>query len=784
MHGPPLIFQRVCYAARGATLLLTLLSFGRFRAPLLTVSSRRLTCFGLQYCLVDKCVRTHSHGHAQSQACQLHICSVILLCHLACLGYVLASVALPALMLRYSENCLQRKVEKLLVANRGEIACRVFRTCREMHIRTVALFCEAERNAKHVVEADEAVCIGPPPAVNSYLRGDHIINVAKQLNVDAIHPGYGFLSENAGFADAVTRAGIEFIGPPASAILSMGSKSESKRIMEAAGVPVVPGYYGDNQDARFLCEEAGKVGFPVLIKAVSGGGGKGMKIVERPEDFAFMLESAKREATNFFKDDRVILERYVTRPRHIECQIFCDKHGRGVFFFERDCSVQRRYQKILEEAPAPYLSTEMRQRIGEVALQAAKAVGYVGAGTVEFIFDTSTGDFYFMEMNTRLQVEHPVTEEVCRIKGAPLDLVKLQIKTAMGKPLTFSQEDIALVGSCIEARVYAESPERGFLPESGPLTFIREPFQGVRGPTRTRLDTGFREGDSVLIHYDPMLAKVISWGRNREAALKGLRQALNEYKVAGINTNIEFLKRCCEAQEFARGGVTTNFIREHETQLLTAPVVTPEVAAMAATACLLNRCDNWRGAFRLNGDTKAAMHLYIDNNPVEVRLHTEGANYHKIFFSMEGHEGSFSVGSGPVTSKHRDHKSIVNDFTFFFDNGMRHTVLAVVTEGDVTIIGSFGLHQIRLLPLIDGFGNASTASGASAKIMSPMPGKVAKFLVKSGDLVEKGQVLMILEAMKMEHPVKALQYGRVSFFVKEGEVVGGEHVLAAVGPKE
>ncbi|KPA74612.1 putative mitochondrial methylcrotonoyl-coa carboxylase biotinylated subunitprotein-like protein [Leptomonas pyrrhocoris] len=683
-------------------------------------------------------------------------------------------------MLRRTIFAAQRKIEKLMVANRGEIACRVFRTCRQMHIRTVALFCEAEHNAKHVVEADEAVCIGPPPAINSYLRGDRVIEVAKKLNVDAIHPGYGFLSENAEFAEAVAKSGIEFIGPPASAITAMGSKSESKRIMEAAGVPVVPGYYGTNQDPHFLSQEASKVGYPVLIKAVSGGGGKGMKIVERAEDFAFMLESAKREATNFFKDDRVLLERYVKRPRHIECQIFCDKEGRGVFFFERDCSVQRRYQKVLEEAPAPYLSAETRQRIGEVALQAAKAVDYVGAGTVEFILDTTTGDFYFMEMNTRLQVEHPVTEEVCRVKGNPLDLVKLQIKTAMGRPLTFSQEDITLEGSCIEARVYAESPEKGFLPESGPLTFIGEPFQGLRGSTRTRLDTGFRQGDEVLIHYDPMLAKLIVWGRDRQEALKGLQEALDEYRVAGINTNIEFLKRCCETPEFAKGGVTTNFISEHEKELLTAPAVTPDVAAMAATACLLHRCDNWRGAFRLNGDTTATVHFSVGEKIVEVLLHTERANYHKIYYNVDGQTGSFSVGSGPATAKHRDVKGLVNDFTFLFEDGIRHTVLAVVTERDVTVIGSFGLHKIRFPPLADGFGDASAAGNASAKMISPMPGKVTKFAVGNGDMVEKGQVIMILEAMKMEHPIKALKGGRVSFFVNEGEMVGGDHPLASV----
>lgn len=674
--------------------------------------------------------------------------------------------------------CSWRAVEKIMVANRGEIACRVFRTCRDMNIRTVALFCEAERSAKHVMEADEAVCIGPPPATSSYLRGDHIVQVAKDLSVDAIHPGYGFLSENAGFAEAVTRAGIEFIGPSASAITSMGSKSESKRIMEAAGVPVVPGYHADNQDPAHLIKEADRIGYPVLIKAVSGGGGRGMRIVNKKEDFVLLLESAKREAMNFFKDDRVILERYICLPRHIECQIFCDKHGNGVFFFERDCSVQRRYQKVLEEAPAPNLDKQKRQEIGAVALKAAQAVGYAGAGTVEFILDTESQEFYFMEMNTRLQVEHPVTEEVCRIKGAPLDLVKLQILTAMGLPLDFTQDDVKLTGSCIEARIYAECPEKGFLPESGKLLHISEPEQGFRGTTKVRLDTGFRQGDSVLVHYDPMVSKLIVWGKNRQQALKGLRTALDKYEVVGINTNVEFLKRCCDNADFIKGGVTTNFIPEHEASLLTLTKIPTHVYVIAA----LNRAfyglkdSSVDSALRLNYHFEIVTPvLSHDDKLLNIRL-SATAERHVIAYAVGDTKGKIRLGE--MTSRTAD--SVARDIAIIAESGKRYQATTVATDRDVAVILEGTVHKVRLFPLSTGFGDASVQGGTSARINSPMPGKVGKLLVKSGDKVTKGQSVMVLEAMKMEHPIKAARDGVITFTVNEGDMVGGDQSMGAV----
>lgn len=676
--------------------------------------------------------------------------------------------------------CACRPIQKLMVANRGEIASRVFRTCHDLGIRTVALFCEAERNAKHVMEADEAVCIGPPPASASYLRGSHIVAVAKRLSVDAIHPGYGFLSENADFANAVSDAGIEFIGPPASAISAMGSKSESKRIMEAAGVPVVPGYHGDDQHPELLKREADRIGYPVLVKAVSGGGGKGMKIVRSPEEFELQLASAKREATSFFKDDRVILERYISAPRHIECQVFCDKKGNGVFFFERDCSVQRRYQKVLEEAPAPHLPEATRQRIGEIALRAAKAVGYAGAGTVEFIFDTVSNEFFFMEMNTRLQVEHPVTEEVCRVKGAPLDLVKLQIQTAMDLPLGFTQGDVELVGSCIEARVYAESPEKGFLPESGLLRYIREPRQGTHGATKVRLDTGFRSGDSVLVHYDPMISKLIVWGEDRVKALKGLRNALDEYQIVGINTNVEFLKRCCEHAAFVEGGVTTSFIADHEAALLPKCSTPTHVFVIAALSRVMH--NQRRGSLchvlRLNANYEVAVPFLSDSDQLlQVRLSATG-RHDVVAFSVGG--GDEATGTVLIGRLREGGNSAVQDVTLFFSGERRYQATTVATSREVAVVLEGTVHRVRLFPLSESFGDASVQGGSSARVVSPMPGKVGKLLVRSGDKVARGQPILVLEAMKMEHPIKAARDGVVTFTVCEGDMVAGDFTVGSV----
>lgn len=708
----------------------------------------------------------------------------------------------------YASRWQAKTFNKVLIANRGEIACRIIKSCRAMSIPTVALYSEVEAGAKHVREADEAICIGPPPASKSYLRGERVVEIAKQLGADAIHPGYGFLSESPDFARSVTDAGIEFIGPPVEAISSMGSKSESKKIMVSAGVPVVPGYHGENQDSAFLEAEASRVGFPLLIKAVSGGGGKGMKIVRSKDDFATMLASAKREAVNYFKDDRVLLERYVEHPRHIECQVFCDKFGDGVFFFERDCSVQRRYQKVLEEAPAPHLSPEKRQQIGEVALRAAKAVGYVGAGTVEFLFDTSSDEIFFMEMNTRLQVEHPVTEEITRVKGQPLDLVRLQIETAAGKPLGFTQADVEMVGACVEARIYAESPQNDFLPGSGVLAYVQEPLQGVIGDVTVRLDTGFRSGDEVSIHFDPMIAKLIVWGKDRATALRGMRRSLDSYHIVGIKNNIEFLKRCCENEVFLQGGVTTKFIEQNKAELLrTAPTPT-HIAALSAIAKLL--CYPVSGKpYRVNSPMTVRIPLVVDGapTPVDVTLVESIATLGELAakdsaasttFEVVVHHSSSSAAGGTSDFKHTiclsappasatstrggggggSHHGRVACYDAVIDNSSFVSLTAVVLENEVSLLLPTGTHTCAVTPLRVGFGDITYEAGGASRVVSPMPGKVAKFLVADGDTVKRGQNILVLEAMKMEHLIKAPADGVLQLNVKEGVLVMQDQLLA------
>ncbi len=466
--------------------------------------------------------------------------------------------------------------EKILIANRGEIACRIIRTARRLGVRTVAVYSEADAHALHVEMADEAHPIGPPPARESYLNIGRILDAARRSGAQAVHPGYGFLSENADFAAACVAAGLNFIGPPASAIRAMGLKSASKALMERSGVPVVPGYYGDAQDLATLTAAAERTGYPVLLKASAGGGGKGMRVVERRADLEGAVSSAKREAASSFGDDRLLIERYLTNPRHIEIQIFADSHGQVISLFERDCSIQRRHQKVIEEAPAPGMDPARRRSMGEAACAAARAIGYVNAGTVEFIVE---GDaFYFMEMNTRLQVEHPVTEFI-----TGLDLVEWQLRVAAGEPLPQSAEEVRIYGHAIEARIYAEDPAREFRPSIGTLWHLATPKENQH----VRVDTGVRASDAVIIDYDPMIAKLIVWDKDREGAVRRLRGALAEYQVAGVTTNIALLSAIAAHPAFAAGQLDTGFIGRHAAELTPASKPAPREVLAAAVLRVL-----------------------------------------------------------------------------------------------------------------------------------------------------------------------------------------------------
>src|SRR3990172_3406720 len=482
---------------------------------------------------------------------------------------------------------------KILIANGGEIACRVIRTARRLGVKTVAVYSEADARAQHVLAADEAYLIGPPPARESYLRGDRILEIAKRAGAQAIHPGYGFLSENEAFADACEKAGVAFIGPPAAAIRAMGSKSAAKRIMERAGVPLVPGFHGDNQDAAYLQGQADRIGYPILIKASAGGGGKGMRIVERAAEFETALASCKRESAAAFGDDRVLLEKYLRRPRHIEIQVFADKHGNCVHLFERDCSVQRRHQKVLEEAPAPGMTPERRAAMGAAAVAAAKAIGYVGAGTVEFIADQS-GTFHFMEMNTRLQVEHPVTE---MITGE--DLVEWQLRVARGEVLPKRQDELAIDGHALEARIYAEDPAKGFLPATGRIVHLATP----PASRHVRVDTGVAAGDEISPHYDPMIAKLIVRDRDRGMALARMRDALEQFQVVGLATNVAFLTRLVASRAFGAADLDTALIERARDGLFPPPApASDEVLAAATLSELLRHDRDTRSHAAASGD--------------------------------------------------------------------------------------------------------------------------------------------------------------------------------------
>jgi 3-methylcrotonyl-CoA carboxylase alpha subunit len=662
-------------------------------------------------------------------------------------------------------------LERLLIANRGEIAVRVARTARRMGIRTIAVYSEADANAMHVAACDEAWPVGGPAPKDSYLRIDAILAAAKAAGADSVHPGYGFLSENAGFAQACAAAGLVFVGPPADAIRAMGGKSEAKALMVKAGVPVVPGYHGAAQDPTRLAAEAARVGFPVLIKASAGGGGKGMRIVEKAADLAEALAGAQREAQSAFGDSRVLIERYLDRPRHIEVQVFCDTHGNGVYLFERDCSLQRRHQKVIEEAPAPGMTAERRAAMGEAAVRAAKAVGYVGAGTVEFIADRS-GAFFFMEMNTRLQVEHPVTEAI-----TGLDLVEWQLRVAAGEKLPARQQDLRISGHAFEARIYAEDPARDFLPATGHLHRLVFPAQG----NGVRVDTGVREGDSVTIHYDPMIAKLIVHGADRAAALRRLADALDGVRVAGVANNVSFLARVARHKAFAAGEIDTGFIARHREALVpAASPVDDTVLALAALGVLRTRAAETHAAARATGDPHSPWSRTdgwrLNGDSHDTLVFADGAR--QVAVTAHFRKGSYvlDLPGGPVAAS----GELMADGRLVADLAGRRLRANLVRRGGEWTV--FRGAEARTLVLVDRLAAADAGAGGDAKLVAPMPGKIVAVHVKAGDSVVRGQKLVVLEAMKMEHTILAPADGtveRVRFKTGEQTSEGEELVVFA-----
>jgi len=644
---------------------------------------------------------------------------------------------------------------KILIANRGEIACRVITAARDIGVRSVAVYSDADRGARHVAMADQARRIGPAEAQASYLNAGAILAAARETGAEAIHPGYGFLSENEDFAAACAKAGLVFIGPTPEAIAAMGDKSAAKRLMEKAGVPLVPGYHGENQDAAFLQKEAEKIGYPVLIKASAGGGGKGMRVVATREGFAAALESARREAKASFGDDRVLVERYLERPRHIEVQVFGDTQGNMVYLFERDCSVQRRHQKVLEEAPAPGLGAGRRKAMGEAAVAAARSIRYTGAGTVEFIA-APDGTFYFMEMNTRLQVEHPVTE---MITGQ--DLVKWQLAVAAGEPLPLKQDEILMRGHAIEARIYAENPAKGFLPSTGTLRHLRTPagveFHGAHAPVR--VDSGVRQGDAITPHYDPMIAKLVVWGEDRAVALGRMRRALAEYEIVGVSTNVAFLSRTVASGAFADADLDTGLIERCRSELFPEDMgPNDEDLAAAALAELL--AEQARAAERASnsGDPYSPWHS-VDGWRLNLGSHhalvfSAGGKDHpvEIHFSADGYR--LSIGARELALGGHEEDGILH--ARFGEAAFQ---VRAVRDGAHWHLFRDGTHRVLEL---QGARAAAEPDASLGSLAAPMPGKVLQVLVQSGAMVAKGAPLVILEAMKMEHTIAAPHDGKVA----------------------
>ncbi|TQV77511.1 acetyl/propionyl/methylcrotonyl-CoA carboxylase subunit alpha [Aliikangiella marina] len=631
-------------------------------------------------------------------------------------------------------------ISKLLIANRGEIACRIIRTAQRMGIECVAVYSDADKNAQHVKLADEAWYIGPSPAQESYLRSDKILQVAKQSGANAVHPGYGFLSENAEFAATCQQNNIIFVGPPVGAIEAMGSKSEAKRIMHEAEVPLVSGYHGDEQSESLLQAEADKIGYPLLIKATAGGGGKGMRVVESSAEFIDALNSCKREAKSSFGDDKVLIEKYLTKPRHVEIQVFADSLGNAVHLFERDCSVQRRHQKVIEEAPAPGLTEETREQMGQVAIKAAKAIGYQGAGTVEFLYDED-GSFYFMEMNTRLQVEHPVTEMI-----TGLDLVEWQIVVANGNPLPKQQAQLSINGHAFEARIYAEDPNNDFLPATGLISYMGTPSTNQH----VRVDSGIISGDQVSVYYDPMIAKLIVWDTDRNAALARLRGALADFHVAGLTTNIEFLHQLASNDSFIGADLDTHFLDKHGEELILGQQPADDaILAAASLKVMLDQSGNqqqlhsvdpfspWsdKSGWRLNEDNYHQIDLVYGSGHYEITAH----------FRDDGF--LFEINNQEIFTK-----GYISDNKLFLElDGHKSTVSFAQEKNHLVLFRNASSWSFE----VKDSSQVDLGQETSANLTAPMPGTVIQVLVADGDSVEEGQALIVMEAMKMEHTIKA-----------------------------
>ena len=658
---------------------------------------------------------------------------------------------------------------KILVANRGEIACRIIRTARRMGVATVAVYSDADRDALHVSMADEAVHIGPAPPRESYLAGKRIIEACLETSAEAVHPGYGFLSENAGFARLCKEAGIEFIGPPAPAIEAMGSKSAAKSIMEKAGVPLVPGYHEADQSPKRLAGAASEIGYPVLLKAVAGGGGKGMRLVRSEAEFSEALAAARREASSSFGNDDMLVEKYLARPRHVEVQVFCDRHGHAVYLFERDCSVQRRHQKVIEEAPAPGMTPELRKQMGEAAVLAARAINYEGAGTVEFLLDAA-GSFYFMEMNTRLQVEHPVTE---MITGQ--DLVAWQLRVAAGENLPLEQEELRIHGHAFEARIYAEDPDHDFLPATGVLSYLQPPEEN----RHVRVDTGVLQGDEVSVYYDPMIAKLVVWDESRERALGRLAKALSEYRVSGLSTNISFLYNLATSQPFRDAELDTHFIESHHDLLFHSTDIDRVQDLPLASLYLLLRMERatrdraggadihspWSSsnAWRLNAPAMHTGAIVLNGNAYDVPVVEIGSGEQRRFRITVGDKSVLAAGELKGNELYAD------------IDGYRQRVVVVPHDGMFTLFSKSGAMQFALAQ--PSLGEDDGLSDPDAFI-APMHGVIVKLLVDRGASVEKDQPLLIMEAMKMEHTICAPVDGTVTeFYFQPGEQVSGGEVL-------